>query len=147
MANTDIGTREGNYHVEIDGIPPFRATKVSGGAEKHTAVELQEGNNLYAQPLPGNIKPDDLVITIASGKNQTAINAIARKVAGYFDRSNSAPFNARYIVYGSDGRTPTETWEARNCVPVGFGPDDRTAEGTGAATVTLTLKPEKVRKV
>jgi phage tail-like protein len=142
------GAREGNYLVEIDGIPEFRATKITGGGEKHTPATLKVGNDVYQQNLRGNVEPDDMAITIPSGVYDSALRAIGKWAGNYFDGvAGAEPKNVRYIIYDESGRTPLETWEARNCVPIGYSPDDRSAEGTGAATATLTLKPEKTRRV
>jgi phage tail-like protein len=141
------GTREGNFGVEIDGIPSFKATKVSGGTDTHTPVELQSGTENRPRLLPGNHKTEDFSFTIASGLHQGAINALAQRFQDYSDRVNMEPMNGRWVVFDDTGRIPVETYELIAMVPVSIKPDDRASDGTGAATTTIMLRPEAVRRI
>lgn len=147
MANTPRTISENRYSVELDGIPAFKATKVTGGDEKHEPVKTMVGNDPYALLGRGNVKPDDFVITIPSGLYDNAIRALQLWIANYFDGVNTAPKSGRYITYDDAGKTPIETFELRDCVPVSLKPDDKSADGSNSATVTLTVTPYKVRRI
>lgn len=147
MGNTKNTISENRFGVEINGIPAFKATKISGGEETHEPVETFVGNNAYAFLGRGNVKPENLVITIPSGLFDTALQALDAWLVSYFDGLNTTPRSGRYIVYDDTGRTPVETYEIRDAVPVSLKPEDKSADGNGTATVTLTLKPHKVRRI
>ena len=147
MANTKNTISENRYSVEIDGIPAFKATKVTGGGEEHKPVKTMVGNDPYAQIGRGTIEPENVVITIPSGIYDNALRALDAWINRYMDGLDTAPKSGRYILYDDRGRTPVETREMRDCVPVSLKPDDKSAEGTNSATVTLTLMPTKVRRI
>lgn len=147
MAQQARGTREGNFSVEIDGIPAFKATKVSGGTDTHTPVELQQGTENRPDLVPGNHKTDDFSFTVASGKHQGAINALTQRFQDYSDRVDLEPLNGRWVVFDDTARVPLETYELVGCVPVSIKPDDRASDGTAAAQVTITLRPYQVRRI
>lgn len=147
MANTSRTISENRFSVEIDGIPAFKATKVNGGGEKHNAVKVQVGNDPYAKLGRGSVEPEEVTITIPSGLYDNAIRALQSWCDLYYDGQNTAPKNGRWITYDDTGRTPVETWEFRDCVPVSLKPDDKSADGSNSATVTLTVQPEKVRRI
>ena len=147
MANTPRAISENRYAVEIDGIPDFKATKVTGGEEKHEPVKTMVGNDPYALLARGKVEPEDVVITIPSGLYDNALRALQTWMVNYFDGVDTTPRSARYIVYNDAGKIPVETYEMRDCVPVGLKPDDKSGEGTNTATVTLTIKPYKVRRI
>lgn len=147
MGNTQRTISENRFAVEINGIPSFKATKISGGEETHEAVETFVGNDAYALLGRGNVKPENLTITIPSGLYDTSLRALKDWVDGYFDGFNTTPRSGRYITYDDTGRTPVETMEFRDAVPVSLKPDDKSADGNGTATMTLTLKPYKMRRI
>jgi hypothetical protein len=133
--------------VEIDGIPEFKATKITGGDEKHEPVKVVVGNDPYSRLGRGNVEPEDLVITIPSGLYDNSIRALNIWHTTYIDGINTAPKSGRYIVYDDTGKIPVETYEIRDAVPISLKPDDKSADGSNAATVTLTIKPYKVRRI
>lgn len=139
------GVREGNFLVEIDGIDDFRATKLSGGVEKQAPVQISYGNDRRKENVPGNVDPEDVTITIASGRNDNAIRQLFRWHDDYKDNIDVEPRSARYVVFDSTGSTPLETYELQDCVPISIGPDNRSADGTGASLVTMVIKPYRVR--
>jgi phage tail-like protein len=147
MGNTTRTISENRFAVEIDGIPGFKASKVTGFGEKHEPVKVNVGNDPYAILGRGNVEPDDIVITIPSGLYDNSLRALQAWVSSYFDGVNTAPKSGRCIVYDDAGRTPVETWEMRDCVPLSLNPDDKSADGSNSSTVTLTLKPYKVRRI
>lgn len=147
MANTKNTISENRFGVEINGIPAFKASKITGGEETHEPVETFVGNDPYAFLGRGNIKPENIVITIPSGLFDNSLAALQAWMVAYFDGLNTTPRSGRFITYDDTGRTPVETYEMRDCVPVSLKPDDKSADGNGSATVTLTLKPHKVRRI
>lgn len=147
MPNTKKTISENRFDVEIDGIPAFKATKITGGEEKHEPVKTVVGNNPYPLIGRGNVEPEDVVITIPSGLYDNSLRALQIWMTNYFDGVNTDPKSGRYITYDDAGRTPVETWEMRDCVPVSIKPDDKSGDGTNTATVTITLKPYKVRRI
>ncbi|GEM_PF-4256828 len=147
MANTRTAISENRFGVELDGIPAFKATKVSGGDEKHSPVMTQVGNDPYSLIGRGKVEPEDVVITIPSGLYDNSIRAIDNWVTRYFDGVDTSPKSGRLITYDETGRTPVETYEIRDAVPLSLKPDDKSGEGTGTATVTLTIKPYKMRRI
>lgn len=147
MANTPRTISENRFSVELDGIPAFKATKITGGEEKHEPVKTNVGNDPYAFLGRGTVEPEDVVITIPSGLYDNALRALQLWITNYFDGVNTAPKSGRFITYDDAGRTPVETWELRDAVPVSLKPDDKSADGSNSATVTLTIKPYKVRRI
>lgn len=147
MADEKRTISENRYSVEIDGIPAFKATKITGGEEKHDMVKTNVGNDPYALLGRGKIEPEDVVITIPSGLYNSALNALQSWFTRYFDGDDTAPKSGRYITYDDRGKTPVETWELRDCVPVSIKPDDKSADGSNTATVTVTIHPYKVRRI
>lgn len=147
MANTPRTISENRFSVELDGIPGFKASKITGGEEKHEPVKTNVGNDPYALLGRGNVEPESVVITIPSGLYDNAIRALGLWISNYFDGVSTAPKSGRYIVYDDAGRTPVETWEIRDAVPVSLKPDDKSADGKGSASVTLTIQPYKTRRI
>lgn len=147
MANTPRAISENRFGVEIDGIPAFKATKITGGGETHEPVKTMVGNNPYAKLGRGKVEPEPVVITIPSGLYDTAIRALQNWVDQYNDGVNTVVKSGRYITYEDNGRTPIETYELRDCQPISMKPDDKSADGSNAATVTLTIQPEKTRRI
>lgn len=147
MANTRYGTSEARFEVEIDGIPAFKATKVSGGSEKHDATKIQVGNDVRPRLSRGMVEPQELQFSIPSGLYDTAIRALYRWMQRYNDGLDTTRKSGRYITYDETGRIPLETWEFLDCVPVEVKADDKSGDGKNAATVTVTFLPEKVRLV
>lgn len=147
MANTDTSISENRFAVELDGIPAFKASKVTVGEEKNTPVKTMVGNDPYALVAMGNVEVSETTITIPSGLYDTAIRALEAWVNAYFDRINTAPKSGRVITYDNNGRVPIETRELRDCIPVSLKMDDKSADGNNSATVTLTLQPTKVRRI
>ncbi len=147
MANTSRTIAESRFGVEIDGIPAFKATKLTGGDEKHEPVKTMVGNDPYAILGRGKVEPEDVAITIPSGLYDNALRALHQWLNRYVDGIDTTPKSARYIVYDDAGRTPVETYEMRDCVPISLKPDDKSGDGSNAATVTLTVKPYKVRRI
>lgn len=145
--NTKNTISENRYGIELDGIPAFKATKISGGGETHTPVKTQVGNEVRPFIGRGNVEPEDVTITIPSGLYDTSIRALDQWIKRYVDGIDTAPKSGRYITYDDTGRTPVETFEIQDAVPVSLKPDDKSGEGTGAATVTLTIKPYKVSRI
>lgn len=147
MANTTRTVSENRFAVEIDGIPAFKATKLTGGEEKHEPVKTMVGNDPYALLGRGKVEPEDIVITIPSGLYDNALRALHQWINRYVDGIDTTPKSARYIQYDDTGRVQLETYEMRDCVPVSLKPDDKTADGSNSSTVTLTVKPYKVRRI
>jgi hypothetical protein len=147
MADQRRPSSENRYSVEIDGIPAFKATKITGGDEKHEPVKVTVGNDPYAKLGRGNVAPEEVQITIPSGLYDGAIKALAAWLVRYNDGQDTTPKSGRYMTYDDRGKTPIETWELRDCVPIALKPDDKNGDGTNAATVTLTILPEKVRSL
>jgi hypothetical protein len=147
MANTARTISENRFGVELDGIPAFRCTNVTGGGETHEAVETRESNNPYPILGRGNFTAEDVEITIPSGKYDTAIEAIQQWIDNFADGIDTNYRSGRIIQYDDDGRTPLETRELRDCVPVSCKPSDKSADGNGTATFAVTIKPTKVRRV
>ncbi len=147
MADQSRTISEQRFGVELDGIPTFKATKITGGDEKHEPVKTMVGNDPYAQLGRGKVEPGQVEITIPSGLYDNALRALQRWCDRYFDGLDTAPKSGRFITYNDSGRTPVETWELRDCVPVSLKPDDKSADGSNTATVTLTVQPYKIRRI
>ena len=147
MANTARTVSENRFAVEIDGIPEFRATKITGGGEKHEALKTRVANNPYPLIGRGNFEAEEIDITIPSGKYDTAIRALQKWVDDFADGVDTNYRSGRYIVFDDNGRTPLETYELRDCVPMSIKPDDKSADGNNTATVTIVLTPTKVRRI
>lgn len=147
MANTKNTISENRYSVELDGIPAFKATKVSGGGETHSPVMTHVGNEVRPFNGRGKVEPEDLVVTIPSGLYDNALRALNTWTEQYADGINTAPKSGRYIVYDDTGRTPVETYQIEDAIPVSLKPDDKSGEGTGTATVTLTIKPYRTKRI
>lgn len=147
MATNKQTISENRFSVEIDGISAFKATKVGGGTEKHQPVKTKVGNDPYPLLGRGNVEPEDVTITIPSGIYDAAIRELGQWVDQYFDGSAVVPKSGRVIVYDETGRTPVETWEIRDAVPMELKRDDLSGDGTGAATCTLTITPYKYRRI
>lgn len=145
--NTPRAISENRYTVEIDGIPAFKATKFTGGEEKHEPTKTMVGNDPYALLSRGKVEPEDVVITIPSGLYDNSLRALHIWLDNYFDGTDTTPRSGRYITFDDGGRIPVETYEMRDCVPVSLKPDDKSGEGSNTATVTLTIKPYKVRRI
>lgn len=141
------GIAENRFGVEIDGISDFRASKVSGGGEKQTTVGISFGNDPYKQHVRGSVEPEDVSVTMASGRYDQALRELHQWFGDYYDGINAEPRSARYIVYDELGSTPVETYELQDCVPVSITPDNRGADGNGAAMVTVIIKPRRVRRI
>lgn len=147
MANTPRTISENRFSVEIDGIPAFKATKITGGEEKHEPVKTMVGNDPYALLGRGKVEPEPVVITIPSGLYDTALRALGNWMTRYFDGLDTVPKSGRFVTYDDTGKTPVETWEIRDAVPVSLKPDDKSADGSNTATMTLTIQPYKVRRI
>lgn len=147
MANTPRAISENRFSVEFNGIPAFKATKVNIGEDKHEPVKTKVGNNPRSILGRGNIEQSETVITIPSGLYDTSLRALQRWIEGYNDGQNTAPKSGRVITYDDTGRTPIETIELRDCVPVSLKSDDKTADGNNTATMTLTVMPYEVKRI
>jgi phage tail-like protein len=144
---TDRTISENRFGVELDGIAAFRASKITGGEETHESVETTVGNDPRPRLGRGNIKTENVVITIPSGLYDEAIRALHAWIKAYFDGVNTEPKSGRRITYDDAGRVPVETWEMQDCVPISLKPDDMTGDGNNTATVTLTIKPYKMELI
>lgn len=147
MANQQRTISENRFSVELNGIPAFKASKITGGEEKHEPVKVMVGNDPRPQLGRGNVEPEDIVITIPSGLYDNSIRQLQDWFTRYIDGLDTTPRSGRYITYNDTGRTPVETYELQDCIPVSLKPDDKSADGNNSATVTLTLKPYKVRRI
>ncbi len=147
MANQPNTIAENRFAVELNGIAAFKASKITGGEEKHEPVKVMVGNDPRAKLGRGNLEASDVVITIPSGLYDNSLRQLQSWVDRYFEGLDTAPRSGRYIVYDDAGRTPVETYEILDAVPVELKPDDKSADGNNAASVTLTLKPYKCRRI
>lgn len=138
------GTPEGNYVIEIDGIPPFRATSVTGGAESETAVAIPDGQFEREHKVAGNITVEDLTIEIAAGPYEEAVAALKEWRRGWKTRTNMVRRNVRRIRYTEDSRTELDKFEYLDCFPLQFSPVDSTARGDGFARSSLVLSCDDV---
>lgn len=147
MANTPRAISENRFNVEFDGIPPFKATKVNIGEDKHEAVKTTVGNNPRPFLGRGNIEQSETTVTIPSGLYDDALRALEAWMDAYNDGLNTAPKTGRVITYDDRGRMPIETKELRDCVPVSLKMDDKSADGNNPATMTLTVLPYQVKRI
>ena len=147
MANTARVMSENRYAVEIDGIPPFRSTKVTGGSEKHEAVKSYSSNEPRPRIGRGNTEPGETNITIQSGLFDNAIKAFSKWARDFNNGTDVTCRSGRYITYDETGRTPIETHELLDCIPIEVKPDDKSSDGKNAATVTVTILPSETRLV
>jgi phage tail-like protein len=140
-----LGTNEGNYLVEIDGVTAVRAMKVSGGGLKHTPTIISEGNKARPSVVRGNYEVDELSIQQASALNDTG-RELFDWLRDFATGDAVERRGIRLVTLSEDGQTPVEVWDYIDCVPTGFQPDDRTARGTNAASFTFTVKPSDKRR-
>ena len=110
MANTPRTISENRFKVEINGIAEFKATKLTGGEEKHEPVKTMVGNDPRPQLGRGNVEPEDIVITIPSGLYDNSIRQLQDWFSRYIDGLDTTPRSGRFITYDDAGRTPIETY-------------------------------------
>ncbi len=146
-SNRARGTAEGRYAVEFDGIENMRASKISGLGEEHTPVRIPLGNSTRQEQVRGNTDADEFSFTLASGIHDTAIRQLWQWQRDYDAGIDASPRSGRVVVFDETGATPVETWELIDCVPRSIKGDDRTAEGTGGAMVTVMVKPYQVNLI
>ncbi|MCP9494289.1 MAG: phage tail protein [Pyrinomonadaceae bacterium MAG19_C2-C3] len=143
-SNRARGTAENRFIFEMDGVDEIRASKVAGLTDDHTPVNIALGNTAYDEQVRGRAKVEDVSVTVPSGINDTAIRQLARWHRDYVDGIDASPRNARLVVLDEAGAVEIETWELIDCVPRSIKPDDRSADGTGAAMTTIIIKPTRL---
>lgn len=138
---------ENRFGVEFDGIPAFKATKVNIGEDKHDPVKTKIGNNPRSLLGRGNVEQSETTVTIPSGLYDSSLRALQAWFDRYNDGVDTAPKTGRVITYDDTGRTPIETLELRDCVPISLKTDDKSADGNNTATMTLTVMPYQVKRI
>ena len=138
------GTPEGNVLVEIDGIDDFSATRVSGGVERNSVLSIGEGNSPYQHKVRNTSEVDDLTIEVSIGRYENAMEQLRAWRRDVRDGINVVRRNARRIIMDETGRTPLNTITYADCLIVSISPNDQSARGDAAATVTIVLAVERV---
>jgi phage tail-like protein len=136
---------EGNFLIELDGVPVLMASEVNGLRLDHTVTVTRVGNRPGPIKSRGHFDVDDVTVKHAHavpGAEQAAAAVWAwfRSVTlgiGLVERRT-----LRVVVMDETGRTPERYYDLINCLPRTFGEDTHTAGGNNPATFTFSVAPD-----
>jgi hypothetical protein len=92
----------------------------------------------------GNFKIDACTFKHAIGVGQQG-RELVRWLEGWDSGLTVERKNARFITLDEAGRTPIETIEMIDCVPLSYSPNQRTSAGTGVASFDFSLQPSDIK--
>jgi len=135
----NVGTNEGNFLLEVDGVATFQATEIEIGGIKHEPYKIAVGNR--PNPYLGRGKWEIEEVKI---KQALALNNEASEAGGMFKdymTGGTTKPSVRIVTLGEDGVSEIGTDEFVDCVPTVFNPSAKKGEGKDAAYFTIAFKP------
>ena len=132
------------YRAGIDGIDEFAAIEITGGDEEHEKDTVSVANANYDEHTKGKVRVSELVIKLAVGRDQNAIEALNQWFDSYFADEDGTLRSGYVENLDEAGLTPIMSREFMNLMPCGRKMGELRAEGKSFQTVEFTLQPERV---
>jgi hypothetical protein len=138
------GTAQYRFRAGFDGIGDFAALEISGGGEDHKSETLAAANQSYDDKVKGKVEVSDLVIKLALGYDQVAIDDLNKWFDDFFNDVDPTRRGGFAEDLDETGTTPVLAREFVGCFPVKREHDQRSTDGKGVATISFTIGFERV---
>jgi len=136
----NVGTNEGNYLLEVDGVALFQASEIKIGGVKIEPFEIPVGNQNFPFLGRGKRKCEDVEIKQALRLNNEMSEA-SRLFVDYMNGTSVIKPSIRVVTLDEDGTSEVGYDEFVDCVPTQFKPSEKKGEGKDAAYFSIMFRP------